>query len=164
VRQVNKWLKQWTDNDSHYWLNRIGLLIGQCAKPIRGSKGLSTCDPVVWIKDLTQEIRKVATKKIPKSADENIAIAKIVSLLLLLWSYRVGRAKCHDPRRPVKQRRQGLEKTVVFGSLVTECLLDETHDPQYFPAQDWDVPHAKNARYDPDEMELKRQAYAKGEK
>ncbi len=164
MKQVSKWLKRWTDQDSVYWLNRIGYLIVQCAKPIKGSKGLSTCNPVVWMSILAQEIHKAARPKIPNGADENIVVGKLVSLILVLWSYRISLAKCHDPRRPVKQRRQGLERTVSFGSLIAECLLDETSDPVFFPEQEWDVPHAKNARYEPDEMELKRQAHAKRKK
>jgi len=161
MKQVNKYLKHWTGRDAEHWMNRIGVLIHKCAKPIKGHKGLFSCEPVVWVKHLTEEIT-TNHKKCPKEADENILVAKLLSIVLVLWSYRIGRAKCHDPRRPVKQRRQGLERAVAFGSLIAKCLLDETHDPRFFPAQEWDVPHSSHARYEPDEVELKRQKYAKG--
>ncbi len=57
-----------------------------------------------------------------------------------------------------------MQRTTRYALMVAECLLDESVDPAFFPKQEWDPPFSKTARYEPDEMELKRQAYTKSKK
>ncbi len=159
MRKVDKTLKKWTGQGAQYWFDRIGALIARTAKPVKGY-AVSTCDPAQWVGELAREICKAAHPKIPTAADENITAARLLSLLLAGWFARIARAKAYDPRRPVKVRRQVMGRLQDYSEALLGVLTDESMDPSLFPAQEWDVPFAKNARYEPDDMEKERQRYA----
>lgn len=161
MKQVDKWLKKWTDQDSLYWMNRIGALIAKTAKLIKGSGGLQGCDPGKWLGMLAKELTKAIEPKLGVQYDENIALSKFMGLILAMWSYRIGRAKCYDCRRQLRARRESMKRLMNYPILLMECLMDESLDHVYFPAQGWDPPFPKEAKYTPDEGERKRQAYYK---
>ena len=146
---------------SQEWMDFIGNQIGKRSKPIRGSKGLQTTDASLWVGDLADELWKRISERDDWSArDENIVCAKLLSLIFSLWACRIIRAKAYDPRRPVKQRRRALRKLVQYHHALLECMVDESKDSEFFPAQEWDSPFSSKARYEPDSMEQLRQAYA----
>jgi hypothetical protein len=149
-----------TGKDSVWWLNFIGERIAACAKLLRGSKGLETCDPRVWLSDLVKELWKRSHKQCPKAADENIFCARWLGLILALWSCRIIRAKSYDPRRDPEDRRRMMVRFREYGELLLGCITDESVDHVYFHAQEWDCPFPPAARYEPDETEKKRKAYS----
>lgn len=164
MNQTDRLLVKWTGGPSRYWMRRIGDLVVKCAKPIRGHPGLMTCEPALWVAALALDVSKRVLQRAPKSADGNLIVANCLALILLRWGYRTSRAKCYDPRRPVAQRRKSLRRVQQVALAAAECLIDESGDARDYPDQEWDMPFSRTARHEPDEMELKRQAFAKGER
>ncbi len=58
-------------------------------------------------------------------------------------------------------RRQVMERVSDYALMLLSCITDESSDPVFFPKQEWDAPFSRTARYEPDEMELRRQAHYK---
>jgi hypothetical protein len=162
VNTIDKLLIERTGEPSLYWLNRIGTLIGKHSKAIRGTKGLESTEVHKWVAELGREVsRRVRLRSAP-TQDENLGVSLVLGLILSLFGIRIVRAKCYDPRRPVRVRRQVLNKSLLrYQTALLEVLVDESQDAKYFPKQEWDSPNSPTARYEPDEMELKRQAYGK---
>lgn len=161
MNQVDKFLKMWTGEPSSYWMAKIGHLIHDHSKPIKGSKGLSYTETHKWLAVLSKRVALAVRQRLFPTSDENIGVSKVLSVILLLWYARIVRAKCYDPRRPKNARKSGLGSLVNFAKVITVCLMDESNDHRYFPSQEWDSPFPPGARYEPDDMELKRQAYGK---
>lgn len=157
---VDRMLEDRTGKGARHWMNRIGQLIGECARPIPGHPGLSTCDPWVWVGRLALELTPAVLQRCPAGADENIAVGNVLGALLALWCQRIMRAKAHDPRRPVQQRRDGLQRKEDWAQVLLACVSDASQDHLFFPAQQWDDPNLPGARYEPDAVEKKRQRFA----
>jgi hypothetical protein len=162
MKLVNSILKKETGRGLKEWLDFIGEDIGKRSKPLKGSNGLWTTDVDLWLSDLARELWKtVPSRHDLNCKDENIICARLMALILAAWSCRIIRAKAYDPRRPVAARRKALGKLGDHCKALLECVADESMDCILFPSQEWDSPFSPHARYEPDEVELKRQAYAK---
>ena len=161
MSNINKILKSATGKNAVWWMNFIGTEISKCAKPIEGTDGLQTCNPIVWVSVVVKELWKELLPRIPGPADENIAHARVLSLILTLWTCRIIRAKSYDPRRDPKDRKRIMKRGELYHHALLECIADESNDSKYFPAQEWDYPFSRKVRHEPDEMEKKRQAYVK---
>lgn len=163
MRKLDKFLKAWTGRDSRFWMNYIGQVISRNVKSIKGYN-LQSGDPRKWMTEVVLKVGLCTIARCQPEADENLAAARVVSLILTLWFYRVARAKCYDPRRPVKGRRESLKRLVEYNHLLADCLVDESRDGEFFPEQEWDMPFGKTTRYTPDDAELERQRYSEDAK
>lgn len=161
---VDAELRRSTGQDSRYWLNRVGALIGEASRPISGeaSPHLQTTDPAVWIARLSEEVWKASLPRITQAGlDPNMAAAASLSLILGLFYARIVRAKAHDRRRPIDQRRYAMLRFTEYAQLLTVMMTSNERDHEYFPSQGWDDPWLPTATYEPDEAELARSDYAR---
>lgn len=78
--------------------------------------------------------------------DGNILAARVMTVILGTWAARVIRAKTYDPRRPIDKRQQALARLVQFQTMMLEAMVDESHDHEHFPGQEWDDPWAPGAK------------------
>lgn len=92
-------------------------------------------------------------------ADENLACAKVLSLILGLWFYRVAHAKAFDPRRRPQDRKKALRKLWEYHHLLLDCVINESMDGVLFSDPEWDFPFSPKAKYKPDTVETSRQIY-----
>lgn len=72
--------------------------------------------------------------------DSNIENAYYVSLLLVLWVFRVLRSKARDPRRDKKFRQHAMQLLNAYQHALVDCMADDGKDRQFFPEQEWSVP------------------------
>jgi hypothetical protein len=165
MKQASKILHNWTGHDLKWWLNRVGVLIGESSYPMKGkgNEGLYNTNTVKWITKLSEEMRSFAENRIPIAADGNLVMSCLVGLILMAFFYRCGRAKCYDPRRDPRDRRMALKRMAMYAQMFAEVLLDDTQDPKLFPDQEWDHPFAKKAHHEPDRVEKLRKDFEKRE-
>lgn len=134
------------------WCKLIEALIRKHTRPLTAKeahkmgispKGHGETDPVKWIRDLAKDVKK----NFPKSGmyDGNMLMAVRMSQILMFWYLRLQRAKCYDPRRPVKIRRFAMEKLMVYCSTIMMMIVDERFDAEIFK-QDWDPPFNPKAK------------------
>lgn len=125
-----------TGEGARYWMDFVGKAIFDCTDQFtRGSR------PAVWLAVLSAEVwDRIRTRHDWKVMDENIVCSKALSLILALWSCRVVRAKAYDNRRPLEARKGMLDRLTEFCMALTRCMVDESRDHVYFPAQDWSPP------------------------
>lgn len=164
MNAAGRFITERTWQPPKHWLDLIGTLIVENSKPLKGFPKLSTSNTAGWLVAFTKVISKEVEKRTPTHYDENIAVAKVLSVLLTLWVYRISRAKAYDPRRPIKVRKQAIDRTSQYALLLMQIVTDESVDPVYFPVQEWDPPYSKTARYEPDTAEMNRQEYRRKRK
>lgn len=126
-----------------YWMKRIDQLIRKYIPTEQRGDIHPTCDVERWIGELTKELATYAPK-IPH--DENMFRTAVLAQILTLWFLRVQRAKCYDPRRPVKLRQRAFARWRLFAVSLMALVADETEDPQFFPEQEWDFPFSPQAK------------------
>lgn len=149
-----------TGKNASHWMKRIGTLVTKHSYKIKGGKGLEACHSDRVMADLAKEVFRAIKPNCNSGTDENIYLAKVLGLILVLWSVRIARAKGYDPRRELSGRRSIITATMPkYAASVISCLVDQSMDAAWFPDQEWDDPCSPNARYEPDDMELKRQEY-----
>ena len=137
------WLEERTGKSFFYWSNRIGILISKHA--YKGKDPIhSEVDIEDWMGDLSKELEK---RMGPSGRyDGNMRYASALGMILTGWFVRLIRAKCYDPRRPVKIRRQMMNRRTAYLQELMKLIVDESQDPKMFPKQKWDVPHSKEAK------------------
>jgi hypothetical protein len=79
------------------------------------------------------------------SFDENMRMARELSLLLAAWFASVARAKSRDPNRPVALRREAHERRQWWIEQMVRALVDDRADPDVFPGQRWESPFLPDA-------------------
>lgn len=129
----------WTQRDSEYWMGRIEAIIHSQMVPAKKKGELGTMKKgSCWLKDLSREIWKAVAKA--KTGDHNIVAAMVLSTLLTLWTCRVCRAKCYDPRRPRQDRRDFMNRLLKYQHAIFDAMADESRDHEFFWNQPWDIP------------------------
>ena len=144
ARLLDKFLKGYTKQDTIWWMQWIEDKIESQMTdqpPPEGSRARGMMDPnACWIADLAQEVKsRIPWEKV--KGDGNILQSQIVSLILVLWTCRIGRAKTYNPARytPTIQRK-GYEATLSYQHALMDCIWDESQDHLYFPMQVWASP------------------------
>ena len=140
-------IKKWTGRGANYWLDYIGICARKTAKRIKRGrfKGGLTCEPQLWLPELTRAVWRSMVRKVPEEVDGNIVCAKIMSLILTLWTCRIIKAKAYDARRPLKVRKMMMVKLTQYHRDLIDCVSDESQDQSYFPKQEWDLPFVVKA-------------------
>jgi len=92
-----------------------------------------------WLADLAKKLLSFVNLS---SGDGNIARARVLSLIVTLWTCRVIRAKCHNTHYPKKDRKKSLVGNYQsYLAALQECIIDDSQDHLYFPhVGDWDSP------------------------
>lgn len=141
---VDEYLKVRTGEGAQFWMDRIGQLIHNNSDP-----GTRESDVKSWLGDLVSDLW-AGMRHLPiynwKTMDENIAISSVLGAILSLWSCRIIRAKSYDNRRPLEVRQNMMRRLLTFQRILFECTVDETHDHQYFPAQEWHSPFTEERK------------------
>lgn len=139
----SNWLTTQTGHTPAEWFATIQNLIAAASHKTADPRHDAT-NPELWLKRLAREVRKTA----PKSGmyDENMRMASVLGIILVTWSMQTSRAKCHDPRRPVKLRLAALQRRrAALLALLDLALIDEAAGGDYFKGQSWDAPYAEDA-------------------
>lgn len=126
------WLSKHTGRDTGFWIEFIQKKIAEATTD-------RDTDVKKWLVELSREVELSIPAWRP-DFDENIRASAIMGLVLLLWHFRVRRAKCCDPRRPIGARRKAYEERRAFALVVMDAIMDDTYDSLYFPGQDWESP------------------------
>lgn len=84
---------------------------------------------------------KEIQRRFPKSEqyDGNMRMAATLSYVLGFWYSRLHRAKCYDPRRPVRLRKAAYFQRYSWALAMFNALLDESDDCDMFK-QKWETP------------------------
>ena len=128
-------LQKGTGKGSQYWMDWIGNTILSYTDDKR------TTQSNLWLHDLADEVFAEVKERFDLiQVDENIITSTLASLILTLWSCRVRRAKAYDPRRPLDARKTMMEGLLQYHASLLECMVDESKDAEYFPAQEWQPP------------------------
>lgn len=95
-----------------------------------------------WPQRLADEI----VKEFPEdgNGDPNMGIAAEMAYVLLTWYVRIQHAKCNDPRRPLKVRREAYLTWIAFQRAIISTMVDERDDSVF--KQPWNDPWLPNAR------------------
>ena len=134
---VGRYLTASTSVGRKTWMDYIGYAIYH-----NTGDSSRTTDVYGWMTELVDEVCGEVRQRIDLTkADENIAVARTMAVILALWTARILRAKAYDVRRTLEDRKQLLEKLREFSTMLNECLIDESMDPVYFSAQDWRSPY-----------------------
>ncbi len=138
--EVDQLLISGTGFNCGWWMNFIGQRIVVHSGP--SDKGdYQTTDSSLWLCDVINELWKEVPKRYDLTkVDENIVCAKLLSIILTLWTSRIVRAKAHDPRRKGDDRRAMLLRQKDYVSAIAQCLTDQSHDHLFFPDQEWEDP------------------------
>ncbi len=118
-------------------------LIADWSRPTKDPKH-DTADVRSWIWLLAKDV----VTSFPKRGkfDENMRAAAVLSLILATWFLRVKRAKCWDPRRPIRLRKQAYQQWLQYAQALALAVADERIDPVVFAGQKWDSPFAPGAK------------------
>jgi hypothetical protein len=150
VSQLEKFLKRATGKGRRYWMQWIELCIENQSvhltpEEIKEYTDRGETPPLGrmdvskdWLADLSKELIPCAYDQ----GDGNIARARVMSLIVTLWTCRVIRAKCYNTRYVKKDRKQGLLGNYrAYFAALQECMLDESLDHLHFPhVGKWDSP------------------------
>jgi len=115
VSQLEKYLTRWTGCGRRYWMLWIEETIESQSLPLTPKEVQQYIDrgEVVpagkmdlahdWLADLAKKLLSFVNLS---SGDGNIARARVLSLIVTLWTCRVIRAKCHNTHYPKKDRKK----------------------------------------------------------
>lgn len=84
---------------------------------------------------------KEIQKRYPRGEqfDGNMRMAATLSYILGFWYSRLHRAKCYDPRRPVRHRKQAYFQRYSWALAMFGAIADESDDCDMFK-QKWETP------------------------
>lgn len=90
----------------------------------------------------------MAVRTLPREGvyDGNMRAGLVLSYALALWYFRLHRAKCFDPRRPVAGRQLAYATWLRNVAAFALLAVDGREDHAYFPGQQWDDPFGPEAR------------------
>lgn len=132
-------IEYWTHVPSAYWMIRLQNLIAKNMIPAKRKGELGTMKKgSCWMAELSKEVQKAVS--LAKTGDHNIVAAMVMSTLLALWTCRVCRSKCYDPRRDREDRRQGMNRLLKYQHAIFDAMTDESRDHEFFWNQPWDIP------------------------
>lgn len=100
-------------------------------------------DPQRFVDLVTREV--VATMPSEGSYDGNMRVAVVTSYVLALWYFRLHRAKCWHPDRPLEARRGAYQQWLTTAQAFALLPVDERDDYTFMP-QEWDNPFLPGAR------------------
>jgi len=129
-----------------YWFGRIQALIKKHSTPARKSgkyKGHGMTNAQAWVRDLVAEVH--ASRPRTGMYDGNMWLAGQTALILAHWYFRLHRAKCYDPRRPVAMRKEALKQRTTYAVRMFLAICDESQDAALLPGQHWDDPGSPHA-------------------
>jgi hypothetical protein len=127
-----------------YWLRKIEkLIVKHSYEGTTNKEGFyhDSTNPKDWVLELTDEIMKTFPGGY---RDENMCVASLLSFILMKWFVQLVRAKSHDPKRRLKDRRMMAKVRADFCMRVVEFMVDESEDAKIFPNQKWEGPFAPN--------------------
>lgn len=147
-KKVSK-VKQKIVHSDAYWLNLVQKLIGKHSGEARKSgkhKGHAETNTSLWIADLEREVTKYI-KKMNKgnTYDGNMAVARLLGRILVVWYCTVHRAKSYDPNRPLERAKANKAVTVYRGCLMAAISDDELMGEVFGNTQHWNFPFGKGA-------------------
>lgn len=136
--------------DDEYWLKRVQNLINKHSSEPRKSgkyKGHGSTDTALWIRDLEKEVTKhiKAAHKGRIDYDENMATARLLGRVLVVWYCTVLRSKSFDPNRPIERKRASVAVTQYRGELMSAISDDELMGKVFGDCQYWNFPFGKGA-------------------
>lgn len=106
--------------------------------------GTRETDTAAFLKELIDKVWAEVPQKYDLAVmDENLVTARLVSLILTFWGARVSYGKCHDPKRPRKDRQAMYDRWLAYQFASFECFADGSLDPEFFPNQEWEFPFCK---------------------
>lgn len=142
----NELLVDLTGEDGPFWVEFIQKGIVRHMKQTDDPNHPSV-ESNLWVRELADAVwDRVKIFNDLTKVDENIVMAKTMSLIMALWTARLCRTKSYDPRRPVELRKMAIGRSIRFGLAMTSCLLDESQDHRMFPLPEWDPPFDPNAK------------------
>lgn len=138
-------LQEQTGHDSLYWCRRIQALIPQHSQ--------RTSDPahdftetLGWVTEITAELwRHFLEQEYPSTQDENMWMARMLTLILGSWYSTIQRAKIGSPSRPVALRQQAYARWQTWFQCLIEVVTDETGFPVLFPGEARENPFEPSA-------------------
>lgn len=151
MRKVDKVLKGWTGEGARWWMDWVEKRVASCIKEFypkdHPSGGMGVMDTEkCWTAELAREVQDRIWGSWGKRnvgwGDGNLAVSIVLSLILVLWTARVGRAKTFDPDRYGKkaQRFMYAKAILPYYQVILEALTDESRDHLFFPEQRWASP------------------------
>lgn len=152
---LEKQLKRWTGGNTGFWVAFLEQAVVKNTSQDPSYDGYCDCRPDLWMSDLTNELWPRVRERCVSGQDGNLAFARSISIILVVWFTRVCRSKCYDPTRSIKLRRVGMKRLVEYASVLAGAVMDESKDHLHFPDQEWDCPFPRSARYEPNERELR---------
>lgn len=143
IARAPSYLEQLTGKSHRYWVAWVERQIRRTITPNPRDPKHPCCDPRQWLQTLQQTLEQYRPST---PHDVNLFYTAALSQILALWYLRVQRAKAYDPRRPVKLRRQALQRWQHYAESLMRLVVDEQDDARSFPGQDWDPPFAPRAK------------------
>jgi hypothetical protein len=134
-------LEAMTGRDAIWWTLFVQAVIADAFRDNPKDPDHPVCDPAEWLNEVLQEL---ADRRPKAYGDENMWLARALSLVLATWDARISRAKAFDPRRPVALRRQAYNSYLRFGHALAAVTLDERGDFEMFD-QPWESPYDPEA-------------------
>lgn len=146
MRTLDKLLKAWTGFDANTWMLGIEKVISEDSIPGKNGKLGTMKKGSNWLAVVSEMVYKAVARR--PSGDHNIASAMCLSLICSLWFSRITRAKCHDPRRKVKDRQKFMRAVYKYQHALLEAVHDASRDHLYFKDHDWDPPFSSKGGKD----------------
>lgn len=107
--------------------------------------GMHSRNDWTWLVSVIAEVVKsMPNDGVPR--DPNMFVARRLGLVLLTWFVRVSRAKCFDPKRPLRLRKKAYGLWLENLAGITGLLMDDRDDPVVWSGQAWDNPFGKKAK------------------
>ena len=145
--QLDAYLRERTGWTSKFWFDWIGERIYHHSWEVEDSVHREG-DITAWMRDLIQFLHDTI-QPLPiydwTKMDGNIICASLAGLIFTLWSCRIIRCKSYDGRRRVEDRRRMMHSLNRLHHMLLECMVNESRDHVYAPAQGWDPPFPPGA-------------------
>lgn len=111
-------------------------------------KGHSDTNAVAWVTDMVKLVQSDIKRRYGRrhDYDGNMALAREVGAVLLLWYANVHRAKTMDPNRPLSVRRRAQKMRNDFLSRVIRAMNDDKLMASVWSGQQFNMPYGRGAK------------------
>lgn len=134
-------LAQLTGHDRAWWFARIQKAVSDSGIKTGGAH--DEAQPIFFLSDVIREV----VQTLPREGmyDPNMRSALVTSYVLGLWYFRLHRAKCWHPARPLEVRRAAYDSWLRNVREFSTLWVDERDDHAFMP-QPYDNPFLPGAK------------------
>lgn len=132
------------------WLILIEHLIEENSTPARTRgkyKGHSETNTLAWVRELASVCQsQIIHRNRGKDYDGNMALARVLGLVLCAWYAQIHRAKGMDPNRPLDRRIVFKQLAEFRAELAVATTDDRIMGEVWGHKQNWNFPLGRGAR------------------